>query len=278
MKPPPFLYSRPATLAEAVDLLVDHGDEAKVLAGGQSLVPLLNLRLARPGLLVDIGFVPGLDGVVVGDDHVSVGAMARQRTIEESAEVRVACPLLGAALAHVGHTQTRNQGTIGGSVAHADPAAELPALVLALNAEMVVTGPLGVRVVPAGAFFTGPFTTSMGPAEILTEIRFPVTGTRPVAFAEMARRSGDFAIAGVAAVTHLDGIRLAACGVSWAPLRLEAAERALLGRELSLVAIGEAAAAAREEVDPADDVHGDAEYRRELVEVLVTRTLEEVAA
>ena len=278
MKPARFLYARPGSLDEAVGLLVEHGDEAKVLAGGQSLVPLLNLRLSRPALLVDIGSIPDLAFITVGDDQVRIGAMAHQRAVEESAAVAAGSPLLRLALGHVGHVQIRNQGTIGGSVAHADPAAELPAVALALDAEMVMIGPDGVRTVAAEAFFSGPFTTAVASNEILTEVRFRSTGPDRVAFAEVARRSGDFAIAGVAAVAGAGEVRLAACGVAWKPVRLAAAERAVAGKELSPQLIREAARVAREEVDPAGDVHGDAEYRRELIEVLVIRTLEEVAA
>lgn len=278
LKPAPFLYARPDSLDEAIRLLIEHGDEAKVLAGGQSLVPLLNLRLARPGLLVDIGSIPGLTSIAVVDGQVRVGAMARQRVVEESAVVAMGSPLLRLGLGYVGHIQIRNQGTVGGSVAHADPAAELPAIALALEAEMVMTGPDGIRTVSAETFFTGPFTTAIASNEILTEVRFSTSESDRVAFAEVARRSGDFAIAGVATVARVGQVRLAACGVAWTPVRLAAAERVVAGRELSPQVIREAAVTAREEVDPAGDVHGDVEYRRELIEVLVTRTLEEVAA
>jgi carbon-monoxide dehydrogenase medium subunit len=278
MKPAAFHYARPGSIEQAVALLVEHGDDAKVLAGGQSLVPLLNVRLARPGVLVDLGAIAGLDTLTDHGDSVRIGAMTRQSVVTASTEIGAASPLIGRALDHVGHVQIRNRGTIGGSLAHADPAAELPAVAIALDARMHVVGPAGERSLRADSFFTGPFTTALAPAEILTGIDFSATRDRPVAFAEVARRSGDFAIAGVAAASLADGLRIVACGVGWTPVRLTAAESVVDGRSLTDAVIREAAAAAREQVDPADDVHGDAEYRRELVEVLVTRTLGQVAA
>lgn len=284
MKPPPFRYARPASLEEALDLLTRSGDEAKVLAGGQSLVPLLNFRLARPSVLVDLNWVPELTGVEREDGILRVGAMVRQRTAELSSEVE-ACPLIGWALRHVGHLQNRNRGTVGGSIAHADPAAELPAVAVATAAEMVARSPRGERTIPAGEFFQGPFTTAMAWDEILTEVRFPVTGGSRVAFVELARRSGDFALGGVAAVVRfadgspsVEDVSLAALGMAGEPRRLRGAEEAVRGREMTDEVLRDAAAAASREVDPFTDAHADAAYRRELAGVLVTRALREVRA
>jgi carbon-monoxide dehydrogenase medium subunit len=285
VKPPPFLYARPQTLEEALDLLAQAGEDAKVLAGGQSLVPLLNFRLARPSVLVDLNWVGELTGLERGDGVLRVGAMVRQRAAELSPEADDACPLIGRALRHVGHLQNRNRGTVGGSIAHADPAAELPAVAVATGAEVVARSGRGERTIPAGEFFQGPFTTALAWDEILTEVRFPVTGGARVAFVELARRSGDFALGGVAAVVRLaDGspsveeVSLAALGMGGEPRRLRGAEEAVRGREITDQVLREAAAAASREVDPFTDVHADAQYRRELAGVLLTRALREVKA
>jgi carbon-monoxide dehydrogenase medium subunit len=282
MKPPPFAYARPRSLDEAIATLERYGEEAKPLAGGQSLVPLLNFRLARPSVLVDLQWVDGLDRIEQRDGGLVVGAMVRQRTLERSPAVRSDCPLLVRALAHVGHVQIRNRGTVGGSLAHADPAAELPAVALALEAEVEAAGPEGTRRIDASDLFVGPFTTSLRPHEIVTSIRFPSTRGARTAFLEFALRRGDFALAGVAAVIssppdeeRLSGVALAALGAGPTPLRLRAAEAAMEGRDRSPTAMREAAAAASGEVEPFDDVHADAHLRRDLVGALVTRALEE---
>src|SRR5512142_1290176 len=199
MKLPEVEYEAPTTVAEAVDLLAEHGDEASVLAGGQSLIPLLALRLARPAVLIDINGVGELSGVSAADGQVAIGAMTREYVAEESGTVADAVPLLAAALPLIGHEAIRSRGTIGGSLAHADPAAELPAVARALDAEFVVRGPSGERVIPAAEWFEGYLTTSRRPDELLTEVRFPAakpgTGT---SFTEVARRHGDFAMVGLA--------------------------------------------------------------------------------
>ena len=282
MKPPSFSYSRPETIEEALAALAEGDPDAKLLAGGQSLVPILNLRLARPTVLVDLNRVAGLDAIQL-DGVLRVGAMVRQRALELSRLAREVCPLLPLALKHVGHIPIRNRGTIGGSLAHADPAAELPTVALALDADLVVASPSGGRNVPASSFFQGPLTTALQPDEILTEIRFPVLPDRRVAFREFARRRGDFALAAVAAVVRLEqgtatDVRLAACGVESTPVRLTIAEGALRGRALSPSVIRDAANAAAHEVSPVADIHADAEYRRELLGVLVGRALAELAA
>jgi carbon-monoxide dehydrogenase medium subunit len=205
VKPPPFDYAAPTTLDEALELLAAHAeDEPRVLAGGQSLVPLMNFRLAQPRYLVDLRLIEGLRGIRADGDALVIGAMARQSDVQRAAEVLVGTPLLAEALGHVGHAPIRNSGTVGGSLAHADPAAELPAVALALDAELVAAGPGGTRRIPAAEFFTGPFSTALEPGEILTEARFPHRGGGH-AFVEFAQTHGSFALVGVAAVVELDG-------------------------------------------------------------------------
>src|SRR5882724_5064503 len=207
MKLPPVEYEAPTTVAEAVDLLTEHGDQASVLAGGQSLIPLLALRLAHPVVLIDINGVAGLSGVSATDGRVAIGAMTREYVAEESQTVADAVPLLAAALPMIGHEAIRSRGTIGGSLAHADPAAELPAVALALDAEFVVRSQSGERVIPAADWFEGYLTTSRLPDELLVEVRFPAArrGTG-ISFQEVARRHGDFAVVGLAAsLTLSDG-------------------------------------------------------------------------
>jgi aerobic carbon-monoxide dehydrogenase medium subunit len=284
LKPPPFLYARPRSLAEALDLLRMSGDDAKVLAGGQSLVPLLNFRLARPSVLVDLNLISELTTVRRVNGWVEIGAMARQRTVEVSEDVRRDCPLIPDALHHVGHLQIRNRGTVGGSMAHADPAAELPAVAVALGAELVIRSSRGERTVPAREFFQGPFTTVLAPDEILTAASFPLTEGARTAFLEFARRSGDFALGGVAVVLRLDEsatvgeVGLAAFGMGPTPIRLEHSEAAVRGRALDEGTLAAAANAASAEVDPFTDVHADAAYRRELIGTLVRRGLARAAA
>src|SRR5215467_8082447 len=225
MKLPPFDYEAPRTLSEAVELLAEHQDEASVLAGGQSLIPLLALRLAYPGVLIDINGIDELSGVSAAGGWVTIGAMTREYVAEESGTVADTLPLLAAALPLIGHEAIRSRGTIGGSLAHADPAAELPAVARALDAEFVVRGPSGTRVIPAAQWFEGYLTTSRRPDELLVEVRFPAAGHGTgVSFQEVARRHGDFAIVGLAASLVLaDGLigeaRLAFAGVSEVPAR-----------------------------------------------------------
>jgi aerobic carbon-monoxide dehydrogenase medium subunit len=264
-----------------LETLAEHGDEAKVLAGGQSLVPLLNFRFARPSVLVDLGNVSALAGIERRDGMMSIGAMTRQRVAELSPELREACPLIAQALAWVGHLQIRHRGTIGGSLAHADPAAEMCAVALATDAEMVVRGRAGDRIVPAADFFEGPFTTALTPEELLIEIRFPVMPEARTTFLELARRSGDFALSGVAVVNRgtpgAARVALAAIGVGGSAVRLRDAEAAIEGRHLTEDVFREAAEAASNAVNPPSDLHADSGYRRELLGVLVTRALRKVA-
>jgi carbon-monoxide dehydrogenase medium subunit len=266
VKPAPVDYVAAASLDEALETLAR--GEAKVLAGGQSLVPLLNLRLARPSLLVDVNRVPGLAGIEV-DGSVRIGALARQADVLASAPVAAAAPLLAAALRHVGHPATRSRGTIGGSIAHADPAAELPAVLLALDGEVVARSNAGERTIPAGDLFTGPFTTALAPDELLTAVVLPRGDARPFGFAELARRHGDFALAG--AIVLLRPARIVLFGVGGVPERAADAERALDEG----AAGADVAELATRDLDPVDDVHADGAYRRRVAAVLVRRAIEQ---
>jgi CO/xanthine dehydrogenase FAD-binding subunit len=283
MKLPPVEYEAPTTVAEAIDLLAEHLDEASVLAGGQSLIPLLALRLARPAVLIDINGVNELSGVSATDGRVTVGAMTRDYVAEESETVVDAVPLLAAALPLIGHEAIRSRGTIGGSLAHADPAAELPAVARALDAEFVVRGPSGERVIPAAEWFEGYLTTARRPDELLVEVRFPAaqpdTG---VSFQEVARRHGDFAIVGLATSLVLSGeviseARLAFAGVSDVPLRAVAAEDLLVGERPSAELFDEAARRAAEDLDPPADLHGSPDYRKTVAAAVVRRGLRAAA-
>ncbi len=281
MKLPPVGYEAPETVPEALELLAEHQDEASVLAGGQSLIPLLALRLAQPAVLIDINGVAELYGVSTADGWVTVGAMTREYVAEESETVADAVPLLAAALPLIGHEAIRNRGTVGGSLAHADPAAELPAVARALDAEFVVRGRSGERVVPAAEWFEGYLTTSRRPDELLVEVRFPAA--RPgtgVSFQEVARRHGDFAMVGLAtSVTLSDGVitdaRLAFAGVSDVPARASGAEELLVGQQQSAGLFDEAARRAAADIDPPADLHGSAEYRKKVAATLVRRGLRE---
>jgi aerobic carbon-monoxide dehydrogenase medium subunit len=281
MKLPAVGYEAPKTVSEALELLAEHQDEASVLAGGQSLIPLLALRLAQPAVLIDINGVAELYGVSAADGWVTVGAMTREYVAEESETVAGAVPLLAAALPLIGHEAIRNRGTVGGSLAHADPAAELPAVARALDAEFVVRGRSGERVVPAAEWFEGYLTTSRRPDELLAAVRFPAA--RPgtgVSFQEVARRHGDFAMVGLAtSVTLSEGVisdaRLAFAGVSDVPARASGAEELLVGQRPSAGLFDEAARRAAADIDPPADLHGSAEYRKKVAAALVRRGLRE---
>jgi aerobic carbon-monoxide dehydrogenase medium subunit len=283
MKLPPVEYEAPTTVADAVDLLAEHLDEASVLAGGQSLIPLLVMRLARPAVLVDINGIDELSGVSATDGWVTVGAMTREYVAEESETVADAVPLLAAALPLIGHEAIRSRGTIGGSLAHADPAAELPAVARALDAEFVVRGPFGERVVPAAEWFEGFLTTARRPDELLTQVRFPAAepGTG-ISFQEVARRHGDFAIVGLAASLTLSqgaisDARLAFAGMSDVPIRAADAEDLLVGETPSAELFEEAARRATGDLDPPGDLHGSPDYRMKVAAALVRRGLREAA-
>jgi aerobic carbon-monoxide dehydrogenase medium subunit len=277
VKPPPFDYAAPESLDKAIGLLAG-GHDAKLLAGGQSLVPLLSMRLAYPDLLVDLRRIDGLDEISESDGHLVIGAMVRQLWAETSDAVAASCPLILQALGHVAHPQIRARGTVGGSIAHADPAGELPAVAVALDARARVRGPGGERLVPAADLYRGIFTTSLGEAEIVSAVEFPVaddnTGSACV---EVARREGDYALCGaVAQVSTVDDVvahaRLALFGVADRPLRASAAEAELRGTPAG-EAPGVAAAKVAEEVAFADDPEVPAGYRRQIAAVSAQRAI-----
>jgi aerobic carbon-monoxide dehydrogenase medium subunit len=279
LKPPPFAYFRPDSAEEAVALLASHGDDAKILAGGQSLVPLLNFRMLRPGVLIDINRVSGLDLVAGHGDGLRIGALNRHHALEMSPLVRQRFPLIAAAMGHVAHLAIRNRGTIGGSLAHADPAAELPMLALLLDAEIHTQSAAGAGCQPADGFFAAPLTTTLAADEIVTEIVLPAlpphTGW---GFEEFARRHGDFAIAAAAATMTLSAgrvavARLAVAGVGPTPLRLRAVEAALSGHAPAPALLAEAARQLRDFVEPNTDLHASADFRRHLAVALSERAL-----
>lgn len=286
MKPAPFAYYDPHTLGEAVALLEEHGAEAKLIAGGQSLVPLLNMRLARPAAVIDLNRIDGMDYIREENGWLAIGSMTRQRAIERSDLVRGRQPLLHAATKLIAHPQIRNRGTIGGSLAHADPAAEYPAVALALGGQVTVSGPGGQRTIQANDLFVTYLTTSLQPAEIVTEIRLPAPPERTGwSFLELSRRRGDFALVGVAATLTLapDGAysdaRIALFGVGATPVRALAAETLLRGERPNPGLFAAAGATAKREIgEPLSDIHASAEYRRHLVGVLTRRALIEAAA
>jgi len=279
MKPPRFDYHAPATVDEALHLLARYGGEAKVLAGGQSLVPMLNFRLARPAALVDLNRIGALGYIREVDGQVRFGAMTRQRAIELSPVVRERLPLLSEATRWVGHLPIRTRGTIGGSIAHADPAAEYPAVLTALEGEVVARGPRGERVIKPADLFQTYLTTSLAPDEILTEVRLPaMPAGSGYAFEEFARRHGDFALMGIAALMVADGrrctrARLATAGAGPVPVRLRAAEEILESQGPTDAALEAAAERASELVEPDSDIHASADYRRHLARVLTVRAL-----
>ncbi len=283
MKPPRFRYARPNSVDEAVYLIATGDPHVQLLAGGQSLIPLLNFRLAHPALLVDLNFLDQLTRITEDDGWLVLGSMVRLRAAETSEVVASACPLLTAALRHVGHLQIRNRGTIGGSIAHADPAAELPALAVGLGGQIVAQSVRGLRVIEAPDFFLDPFLTSLADDELIVEVRLPKFPGERTAFAEFSRRAGDFALAGVGVSISYDlgyvtKARLGALGVGSTPVRLREAEAALLDRPLSDEVIRDASIVASREVEPLEDIHGDSQYRREILAVLLSRSLQEVGA
>src|SRR5688572_10218394 len=280
MKPPRFNYLLPRTLDEALGLLAQHGEEAKVLAGGQSLVPLLNFRLVRPAHIIDLNDIPGLDGIRVDDGRLTIGAMTRQRTAETSAVVRERCPLLAEAMPQIGHVQIRNRGTIGGSLAHADPAGELPAGVAALDGELVLRSRCGERRLAPHDFFVGYLTTAAAPDELLVEARVPVTPPRTgTAFMEVSRRHGDFALVGVAASITVDtggvctACAIALTGVGPTPVVVREASRALVGVKPTIDALADIGRRVATGLTPDSDLHASAEYRQHLAGVLTRRAL-----
>ncbi len=285
MKPAPFAYHRPETLDEALHLLAEHGGDAKPLAGGQSLVPAMNFRLAQPAVLIDLNRVRSLAGVEAIDGGVRIGAMTRHREAEHSDLVARLAPLVRETMPLVAHPPIRARGTIGGSLAHADPAAELPAVMRALDARIGACRRGERRAIAAADFVLGLFATALAPDEILVEVTVPSLPARSGwAVEEVSRRHGDYALAGAAAVVTLDaagrvaGVRLGLFGVHDRAVRATAAEQALLGEPPTASAIAAAAAAAAHDVDPVSDVHASSAYRRHLAGVVVRRVLTRAVA
>lgn len=279
MKPPKFAYHAPAGLDEAVRLLKQYEGNARILAGGQSLIPMLNFRVLAPAALVDLRRVPGLADIRVSKGSVCIGAMTRQRAAENSQLVAQHLPIMKEALGWVGHLPTRSRGTIGGSIAHADPSAELPMVLLALDGDAVVTGPSGERVVAANDLFDSVFTTTLAPAEVLSEVRIPAMQARAgFAVEEYARRKGDFAIVGIATVLEGDAnrctrARLVAAGIGGRPVRLRAAEQMLENGGFGADSVEAASRKTSEIVEPISDPVASAEFRRHLAGVLAKRAL-----
>jgi len=270
LKPAPFAYAKARSVAHAIELLGN--DDARLLAGGQSLIATLNMRLSHPALLIDLNGVGGLDGIASSNGHLEIGALVRHAQAERSAELARRAPLIALAMPHIGHPAIRNRGTIGGSVAFADPAAELPACVLALDGELAIAGPQGSRAVKADDFFKGLFETALTARDVLTAIRIPAAGAETrVGFAEFARRHGDYAMVGLAASARADGkqlrdLRLAYFGVGSTPLRARHAEQAL--------AAGDVEAAVRalaQDLNPPDDVQASGPVKTHLAGVLLRR-------
>lgn len=283
MKPARFAYHAPATVEEAVALLTRYGGEAKLLAGGQSLMPLMNFRLARPAALIDLNAIASLAYIREDDGQIRFGAMTRQRAIEFSPVVRRRLPLLAEATALVGHLPIRTRGTIGGSIAHADPSAEYPAILAALDGVVVARGPRGERTLRASELFQSYLTTSLGPDEMLVEVRLPaMPDGAGFAFEEFSRRHGDFAIVGIAAMVVRQGAgcaaRLVTAGAGPVPTRLRQAEEILERDGFSDAAIEAAARRAAELVEPDTDIHASAAYRRNLTRVLTGRALRRAVA
>ena len=282
MKPPPFEYRRVGSVDEAVALLAEEGDDAKILAGGQSLVPMLNLRLANPGVLVDVGGVP-LRSFSVEGNFVDLDALVTHRVLEGDPVIAAELPLIALAAAQIGHAAIRNRGTIGGSLAHADPAAELAIAALALDAAVVVASVRDTRIIPIAEFFDGPFMASLESDEMVISVRIPRHTGRSVAFEEMAIRAGDFAVAAVAAVAKCDAdgtltdVRIALGGVAGTAIRAREAEALLNEARFDAGRLRQAALLAAAATSPSTDIHGTAEYRRGLVVPLVERAIRVVA-
>jgi carbon-monoxide dehydrogenase medium subunit len=275
MKPAPFAYKRARSLKEAVALLAKHKDDARLLAGGQSLIATLNMRLSAPTLLIDINGIKGLDGIARKGKFIEIGALTRHTQVERSELITRHAPLIALAMPHIGHAAIRNRGTFGGSIAYADPAAELPACLLALDGEIEITGLKGKRKVKAEAFFKGLFETALRPREVLTAVRIPAADKKTrVGFAELARRHGDYAMVGLAASARADGngladIRLAYFGVGVTPVRAKKSEAALASGNID-------AAVAAFDLDPPDDVQASGAVKKHLAGVLLRRVAKQL--
>ena len=275
MKPAAFAYAKARSLDDAIRLLGEHKGEAKLLAGGQSLIATLNMRLSHPSLLVDINGVAGLDGISVKNGMVEIGAMTRHVTLERSSDIAKHAPLIAQAMPHIAHPAIRNRGTIGGSLAYADPAAELPACLVALDGEIDIAGPKGKRSVKAGDFFKDLFETALGTHDVLTAVRVPAAGAQTRAgFAELARRHGDYAMVGLAAVAKasgksLSGVRLVYFGVGATPVRARKAEDAL-----AQGSVDDAVKAL--DLDPTSDIQATADVKKHLAGVLLRRVAKQL--
>jgi carbon-monoxide dehydrogenase medium subunit len=274
-----FDYVTPSSVGEAIQVLADR-DDARPIAGGQSLLPLMAYRLAQPAVLVDLASVPGLTEIASENGAVRIGAMATQSAAEMSAEVRTRLPMLREAISHVGHPVIRNAGTVGGSIAHADPAAEIPLAMLALGAEINAEGPKGSRTIEAADFFVDAFTTALAAGELVTSVTVPVSPYN-WAFVELARRQGDFALAMAAVGLSIEdgrcaGARIALGGVANRPVRADGAEKLLIGKEIDDAVASEAARAATADLSPPSDIHGSSAYRTRLATVLVERAILQV--
>ncbi len=284
MIPASFDYLAPATLDEAMRALADHGEEAKLLAGGHSLLPLMKLRLANPKLLIDLSRIPGLSGIRQQGDEIAVGALATHYHIESSELLKKKCPLLCQTARAIGDVQVRNRGTIGGSLIHADPSSDWPAAILALEGELRLSGPKGVRSLAGEEFFLGPLTTAIEPTEILTEIRLPVAQRRcGSAYLKMAQQASGFAIVGVAVSLKIDGkgrcedIGIGVTGLSAKPFRAQAVEASLRGKKLTPKLIEASASQVAGGNDPLEDFQASAEYRAHLARVYTSRAIQEAA-
>lgn len=282
MIPAIFDYIAPSSLDEALRALADHGEEAKLLAGGHSLLPLLKLRLARPKLLIDLGRIRGLSGIRQEDEKIVVGALTTHNQMESSELLKQKCPLLLQTARAIGDVQVRNRGTVGGSLSHADPAADWPAAILALAAELKLNGPGGERLIAAEDFFLGPLTTAIEPTEILTEIRVPVLSTRcGSSYLKMAQQASGFALVGVAvwlsvgAQGRCEDIGIGVTGLEAKPFRARAVEERLRGNKLTLELIKESASQVAQHSEPLDDLHASAHYRAHLARVFTSRAIQE---
>lgn len=279
MKPAPFEYIRPTSLHDALVALAQHSSAGKILAGGQSLVPMMNLRLVKPEVLIDINRIPGLADIRVDSGELVIGALARHAALLASEVVGKHCPLMVEAYACVAHGPIRNRGTLGGNISHADPASEMPAVLAACDAKISVRSATGARTIPATEFFTGALTTALADGEMVTEIRIPTAKRgQGAAWQETANRKGDFAMAGIAALVTVAGgectsASLAAAGMERPGVRLPAVEKRLVGTTLDDAAIAGAARMAAQVVQPSDFYHADPMYKRELVEALTARAL-----
>jgi CO/xanthine dehydrogenase FAD-binding subunit len=282
MKPAAFKYLDPVSTAEAVDLLERYGEDAKIIAGGQSLVPMMNFRLARPEVLIDINRIKGLDYIRREGDEIAIGALTRERDLQTSPLVQEHCPILAKAVSLIGHLPIRARGTIGGSLVHADPSAEIPTTICGLDAKMKVLGPSGERILEPEEFFLTYLTTSLEPSEILVEVRVPSLPEKTGwSFVELSRRSGDFAIVAVSSLLFMgDGgrcreARISLGGAAPTPIRAKDAEELLSGQVISEELIEKAGRESADTADTDSDYHASAEYRRDMVRVFVQRGLKE---